>query len=509
MISRLLFYAFLSALACAAVYGTDERPNAEEPQPGVARELARFRAAHYGNVRYKLQIDLAPGAELMKGSEEIRVTLDAEVKELVLDWRVAQSKEGQPRARVWDIEANGRAVADAREVNDHIVIPGAYLTKGENVVRLKFESPISTSGSAVTRYLDREDKSEYLYTLFVPSDASTAFPCFDQPDLKARFQLSVSAVTDWHVVTNTGAETVTRSGTNSLWKFGETEPLSTYLFAFAAGPFKQFEDKTSRVPMSLFVRKSKAERAQKELAEVFRLHREALEFLASYFDFKYPFPKYDIVIVPEFAYGGMEHAGATFLREERILFPTDPTAVDFAARAELICHEAAHQWFGDLVTMRWFDDLWLKEGFATFMAYKAMEKILPGQNAWKIFYQRTKPGAYTTDVTKGTTPIFQEIPNLSAAKSAYGNIVYLKAPSMLKQAEFYLGPEKFQRAVRQLVRERAFGNAEWADLVRAFERSAGRKLDDWAAAWVRRRGLARVHVNWAADAAGRIDRLTL
>ena len=152
MISRLLFTAMLSALACAAVYGTDERSNAEQqPQPGVARELARFRAAHYRDVRYKLQIDLAPGADLMKGSEEIRVTLDAEVKELVLDWRVAQAKEGQPRARVWDVELNGRAVADAREVNDHLVIPGSYLTKGENVVRLKFESPISTSGSALTR----------------------------------------------------------------------------------------------------------------------------------------------------------------------------------------------------------------------------------------------------------------------------------------------------------------------------------------------------------------------
>lgn len=479
-------------------------PTNADPQPGVARDLARFRAAHYGNVRYTLHLDLVPGAELMKGTAEIRVTLDGDVTELVLDWR-----KSKPQARVWDIEVNGRAAAEAREVNDHIVIPGAYLKQGENLVRLKFESPVSTSGSAVTRYLDREDNSEYLYTLFVPSDASTAFPCFDQPDLKARFQLSVSAVTDWAVVTNTAAETVTRSGANSFWKFRETEPLSTYLFAFAAGPFKEFKDETSRVPMSLYVRKSKAARAEKELAEVFRLHRECLAFLASYFDFKYPFPKYDIVIVPEFAYGGMEHAGATFLREERILFPTDPTALDLAARAELICHEAAHQWFGDLVTMRWFDDLWLKEGFATFMAYKAMEKILPGQDAWKVFYQRTKPGAYTTDVTKGTTPIFQEIPNLSAAKSAYGNIVYLKAPSMLRQAEFYLGAREFQGAVRQLVRERAFGNAEWADLVTAFERSSGRKLDDWAAAWVRRRGMADVRVDWGANRAGRINRFTL
>jgi aminopeptidase N len=508
MTLRIIFAALLLILTCVTSDIAKGSQNAD-PQSGVARDLARFRAAHYSNVRYKLNVSLFPGEEMMKGSEEIRVTLDSEVSELVLDWRTAPPKSGQEQARVWDIEVNGREVKDARTVNDHIIIPGNYLVGGENVMRLKFESPISTSGSAVTRYLDREDKSEYIYTLFVPSDASTAFPCFDQPDLKARFQLRVSTLMAWHIVSNTGAEMITRNGTNSFWQFRETEPLSTYLFAFAAGPFAKFTDETSRTPMSLYVRKSKAERARKELAEVFRLHRECLAFLADYFAFKYPFPKYDIVIVPEFAYRGMEHAGATFLREETILFPTDPTANDFVARAEVICHEAAHQWFGDLVTMRWFDDLWLKEGFATFMAYKAMEKILPEYNAWKVFYQRTKPGAYTTDVTKGTTAIFQEIPNLSAAKSAYGNIVYLKAPSMLRQAEFYLGADKFQQGVRAFLKEHAFSNAEWADLVGAFERSSGRKLGEWAAAWVRRRGLARVRADWSVNRAGRIRSFTL
>ncbi|MDT5062542.1 MAG: aminopeptidase [Acidobacteriota bacterium] len=512
MISRLMLMMLLLTLTCAMIHGA-ESDSTPDPQPGVARELARFRAAHYSNVRYGLHIEIAPGDEMMKGSEEIRVTLDGEADQLILDWRTAAAKQGQSQARVWEIEVNGREVKDARETNDHILIPGAYLVKGENVVRLKFESPISTSGSAVTRYLDREDKSEYIYTLFVPSDASTAFPCFDQPDLKARFRLEMRAPSDWKVVSNTESETVaiddTLQGGFATRRFHETEPLSTYLFAFAAGPFTEFKDETSQIPMRLFVRKSKTEQARKELTEVFRLHRDTLNFLADYFDFKYPFPKYDIVIVPEFAYGGMEHAGATFLREERIIFPTDPTANDLAARAEVICHEAAHQWFGDLVTMRWFDDLWLKEGFATFMAYKAIEKILPQESAWKVFYQRTKPGAYTTDVTKGTTPIFQEIPNLSAAKSAYGNIVYLKAPSMLRQAEFFLGADKFQQAIRAFVKEHAFGNAEWGDLVRAFEHSSGRKLDEWAAAWVKRRGLADVRVRWSVDRGGRINQLTL
>lgn len=523
--SRVVFILVLMMLAgcsvlCAAGQSAD-------PQPGVARELARFRAAHYRNVRYSLGLELMPGASLVKGTEEIRLTLDESIEQLVIDWRVAAAKQGQAQARAWDISVNGRDVKDARQLNDHIVIPGTYLTKGENVVRLKFESPIATSGSAVTRYLDREDKSEYIYTLFVPSDASTAFPCFDQPDLKARFKLDITAPEGWKVISNTEAEfsnvsiadlkTSKRSHPPegmSRTLFRETEPISTYLFAFAAGPFAEFRDETpSAVSTRLYVRKSKAERARRELAELFRLNRECVAYLAQYFDFKFPFPKYDLIIIPEFAYGGMEHAGATFLREERILFPSDPTAGDLLLRAEVMFHEAAHQWFGDLVTMRWFDDLWLKEGFATFMAYKAIEAIKgiapQDYNAWKVFYQRTKPGAYATDATRGTTPIWQEISNLSAAKSAYGNIVYLKAPSMLRQAEFYLGAEKFQRAVRLLIKEHAYGNAEWADLVRAFERSSGMELDEWAEAWVKRRGMPDVRVNWSVNRTGRINRLSL
>jgi aminopeptidase N len=512
MTKRTIFILILLMLMCNL---KQAGASSVDPEQGVPRELARLRAQHYGNLRYSLSIELRPGAELLKGSEEIRVTLNSAPDQLVLDWRKMAVKEGQTQARVWDVEANGRKVADVRETNDHLIIPGSYLVKGENLIRLNFESPISTSGSAVTRYLDREDKSEYIYTLFVPSDASTAFPCFDQPDLKARFKLTVSAPSEWKVITNTertsGSKLIvpTQSPDSSDWIFPETQPISTYLFAFAAGPFEEFKDEASPIPMRLFVRKSKAERARKELPEVFRLAREGMKFFSGYFDYKFPFPKYDQVIVPEFAYGGMEHAGATFLREESILFPSDPTANDLINRAELVFHELAHQWFGDLVTMRWFDDLWLKEGFATFMAYKAMEAVMPEYNAWKVFYQKTKPAAYLTDVTKGTTPIWQEISNLSAAKSAYGNIVYRKAPSMLRQAEFYLEPEKFRRSVQMFLKEHAYSNAEWADLVQAFERTSGKKLDDWAAAWVKRRGMPDVRVAWSVNRQNRIDSFTL
>jgi len=491
---------------CAAVYaqGGAGPPTLE---PGVPRELARWRAAHYRDVRYALAVSLTPNAELLQGRVSIAVTLDAPV-DLVLDWRMTQQGV-EARERVSDIKANGREVSDARIADEHILIPRSHLRAGVNTVELSFASPVSASGSAVTRYLDREDNSEYVYTLFVPSDASTAFPCFDQPDLKARFTLTASAPTAWSIVSNTAARTVTRSGTWSLWVFGETQPISTYVFAFAAGPFAEFRDDGSPLGTHLFVRKSKAEAARKELPEVFRLNREGVKFFEGYFARRFPFPKYDLVILPEFPFRGMEHAGATFLREETIIFPSDPTANDLWSRADVMLHEAAHQWFGDLVTMRWFDDLWLKEGFATFMASKAVERLLPQFDAWKVFYLRTKPLAYETDATKGTTPIWQEITNLSAAKSAYGNIVYRKAPSMLRQAEFYLGEREFRQAVQSFVAEHDYANAEWADLVRAFERASGRKLDAWADAWVKRRGMPDVRVEWTTNRRGQLQRLDL
>ncbi|MBV9210944.1 MAG: peptidase M1, partial [Acidobacteria bacterium] len=191
---KLIFVALLT-MTIATVLNAQMK----DPEAGVPRELARWRAAHYSNVHYKLSLKLKPGAQMLEGSEEIRVTLDKEADQIILDWRSSPPVKGDLRLR--EIRLNEKSVAGVREVNEHLIIPG--VKRGENVIRLKFQSPIATSGSAITRYLDREDKSEYIYTLFVPSDASTAFPCFDQPDLKARFTLDLSAPQDWNVVSNT------------------------------------------------------------------------------------------------------------------------------------------------------------------------------------------------------------------------------------------------------------------------------------------------------------------
>jgi aminopeptidase N len=391
-------------------------------------------------------------------------------------------------------------VPEARD--DHLVIAAADLRAGENRVELEFESPIATAGTAVTRYHDREDGSAYVYSLLVPADASSLFPCIDQPDLKARLTLELELPAQLTAVSNAPAIEAQASAGGTRWRFAQTEPISTYLFAFAAGPFAEFRDEPGGT--RLLVRKSRAARARAEAAEVLRLNRAGLRFLEDYFAHPFPFAKYDLVLLPEFAYGGMEHAGATFLREDAVLFPFEPGAPDLLRRAQLLFHEAAHQWFGDLVTMRWFDDLWLKEGFANLMAFQAAETIVPELGARNAF-RSLKTAAYRTDVTAGTTPIWQALPNLSAAKSAYGSIVYSKAPAVLRQAQFYLGEDTFRRAVREFLNRHAYASATWADLVHAFERASGRDLTLWAQRWVREPGLPSVRVESQSDAAGTIQ----
>ncbi len=555
-------------------------------EPGVPLELAKWRAARYSDVRYKLNLTLEKMSPVLKGTIEIRVRVEEKrsggegataasgsvppavaggdlqsprsTTPIILDWRRIRGSE--TLSAVSNVSLNGVALktppataggtdpaATYEEINEHLIFREGVVL-GENVIKLDFTSPILTSGSAITRYVDKEDGAEYIYSLFVPSDASTAFPVFDQPDLKARFSLAINTPLDWKVLANAGQDSASSqlepnppAGFSQsvivTRNFAETKPISTYVFAFAAGPFTEFSgigtkqidvanvlrdmvesgeleksttrqavspgtktppataggtDSTADPATSIYVRKSQAAKFKPHAAEVFRLNREAIKYFETYFDYKFPFPKYDLVLIPEFPFGGMEHAGATFLREASIIFPQEPTKNDYISRATLIFHEAAHQWFGDTVTMRWFDDLWLKEGFATFTAYKAMEEIMPEYNAWKVFYERVKQAAYQTDSTKGTTPIYQEIKNLSAAKSAYGAIVYNKAPAFLRQAEFYLGEDKFQTAVRAFLKKHEFGNAGWADLVREFEAASARDLKQFAQGWVVVRGGPKV-----------------
>jgi aminopeptidase N len=538
---RALWTAVLSVLlpfGPRVAWGQDAPPQqsktvsaASTAPVGIPRDLARLRAQQLKDVRYQLSFTITPKADFISGREELRFVQNADARGILPEW--LDFREGS----ISSLTVNGQP-ASTEIQNGHVELPAKLLKLDENVVVIDFKAPVAPAGKAITRFEDKDDGSEYIYTLFVPMDADMAFPCFDQPDLKAKFRLAVTTPADWQVISNTAPEPTTAGAkarkilasygtaearaliqTNSretpsaspkpvpsqgqqqrTTRFAETKPISTYLFAFAAGPFQKVHE-TPGLP-GLYVRKSKLQKAEAEAPAIQQITADGIKYLSDYFAQPFPFPKYDMVMIPGFAYGGMEHAGATFLREESILFRTAPTHSDRLNRDILLLHELTHQWFGDLVTMRWFDDLWLKEGFAQYMAYHALNSFKPDENVWKRFYQAIKPAAYAIDSTQGTTPIYQDIPNLKDAKSAYGAIVYSKAPGVIKQLAFVVGEDQFRDGLRLYLKEHSYANAEWADLVHALERTSKKPLGPWADAWIKRRGMPQVDVAWSCESKG-------
>ena len=492
--------AWVLMMLVSATYPAWSLADGSGPEPGVSRALAIERAARVSGLHYALNLSLQPHADHLPGHESLQFALakGATPADLYLDFR-----EGTLSAT----SLNGQPISGAL-TNGHLKLPAELLHPGENRLETDFTSRIAAAGAAITRYEDKDDNSEYFYSLFVPMDASMAFPCFDQPDLKAGFTLAVQAPAEWTVIGNTAPSGVEAAGAGATrTKFPETRPISTYLFAFAAGPWAKVHP-TEGQP-NVYVRRSQLKRAEPEIPQLQEITARGMKWLADYFHQPFPFPKYDIVLIPGFPFGGMEHAGETFLREDGVLFRSAPTAADRFGRNILTLHELTHQWFGDLVTMRWFDDLWLKEGFAQYMAYHALDSLEPQAGAWKHFYEDIKPQAYGIDETEGTTPIFQNIPNLKDAKSAYGAIVYQKAPSILKQLEFRLGAENFRNGLRLYLQQHVYANAQWSDLVEALHQTSGQDVRTWADAWVLRRGMPEVSANWSCDAQGKLQHVTL
>jgi len=476
---------------------------AQDPAPGIDHELARERARQVNEVAYDLDFVLTADAEVVRGRAVVRFTLPAEPRPggLLLDYAGDELRE---------VRINGTAATDVRRVAGHLLLPASHLSQGENEFEAEFGGPIAATGTPLTRYRDASSGRQYLYTLLVPADAHRLFPCFDQPDLKARFRLRVQAPAAWKVVGNGDLlHRTDASDGGTHWEFAPSEKISTYLFAFAAGDFDVVESavplptgRDTVRPMRMYLRPE--ERGRVEAETLFAMHARAVEWLAANFERPYPFAKLDFVLVPGFPYGGMEHAGAIFYRDQALSFDHEPTEGERVNRSALVYHEVSHQWFGNLVSFEWFDDLWLKEGFATFMGYRLIEALEPQRRAWVSFHRRVKPRAYEVDATPGTTPIYQALANLADAKSAYGAIVYNKAPAVLRELEARLGPQTFRAGVSAFLARFAWGNATWRDLVEALEQASEQKLDHWSDAWILGAGLPRVRAHWSVGTDGRV-----
>jgi aminopeptidase N len=445
---------------------------------GISAPLAERRATAIHDVRYDLRLDVTQ-RDTARGHVRIRFTHTGG-EDVILDFR---------GLRIGPARVNGAPPARLAGNGAHVRIPAALLRPGENELAVDFASAIAPAGASVIRYHDPSDGADYLYTLLVPADANQLFPCFDQPDLKARVRLALTVPRGWTALANGAVVGADSAAAATTFRFAETQPISTYLIAFAAGPWATVRGEADGHDMTLYVRRSRA--GEVEADSLLALNGKALRWLGQYFGIEYPFGKFDFLLAPAFPFGGMEHPGAVFYNEDSFIFRERPTRTRRIGRAATVYHEVAHQWFGDLVTMRWFDDLWLKEGFATYMAAKAQAALEPDADAWKSFYLRNKPAAYGVDVTEGTTPVWQELANLDQAKSNYGAIVYNKAPGVLKQLDYLVGDDAFRTGVSRFLREHAYGNATWRDLLHAVAGDAG-NLDAWGEQYILRPGMPMV-----------------
>ena len=332
--------------------GCQRNPSSEpDPASGIPLTLASERARTISNLRYNLSFDVPSAAsEPIQGQAAIRFTRNENQQPLILDF----SPGGES---IISVNANGKR-SQFRSVNGHIVIPGEELTAGENSIEIAFKA-----GDAS---LNRNP--EFMYTLFVPARAHLAFPCFDQPDLKARFTLALNVPAEWQSVAN-GRETSREpAGARVKVGYAETQPIPTYLFAFAAGKFQVETAERGGRTLRMFHRETDKEKVQRNRDAVFDLHAASLAWLEKYTGIAYPFGKFDFVLIPSFQFGGMEHPGAIFYNAASILLEKSATENQMLNRASTIAHESSHMWFGDLVTMRWFNDVWMKEVFANFIA---------------------------------------------------------------------------------------------------------------------------------------------
>jgi aminopeptidase N len=466
---RAMIGATIALLFALVMTQASASPSADPPGPGIPLPLAEERAARLSNLRYELALTVpAAAAERLTGRMTIRFALRDASRPLTLDYAPRE----QVRATI-----GGRPVA--LDVSpDHLAIPAAALQPGENVVTLDF-----TAGDAP---LNRNP--EFLYTLFVPARAHLAIPCFDQPDLKARWTLRLDIPEGWEAISNGGEVERTTDGGRTRIHFAETAPLPSYLFAFGAGRFQIERAERNGRTFRMFHRETDGAKVARNRDDIFDLHASALAWLERYTAIPYPWGKFDFLLVPSFQFGGMEHAGAIFYNASGLLLDPSATQNQQLGRASLIAHETAHMWFGDLVTMRWFDDVWMKEVFANFMAAKIVNPSFPGIDHDLRFLYAHFPAAYDIDRTPGTNAIRQRLDNLSDAGTLYGAIIYQKAPIVMRQLEAIVGERAFRSGLQEYLRRHAFGTATWPDLIALLDGRTTEDLTAWSRAWVEEAG---------------------
>jgi aminopeptidase N len=425
------------------------------------------------DVSYALSIDLREQGSSYAGSAELTFSVTSMDDPLFIDWKGAE---------ITSLVVNGRT-ADA-QVRDNRIWLDASLLAPRTTVRIEYRNQFDSTGDGFHRFVDPEDGGVYVYSNFQPFAAHRLFPCFDQPDLKATYLLEVVAPADWAVVSAAPVDSVEPADDGlSRHRFARTESFSTYLFPLVGGPYEVVRSDHHGIPLGLYTRRSLARQLAVDADELFTVTKQGFDYYAALFDQAYPFSKYDQLFMPEFNVGAMENVGAVTIHDS-FVFRDPPTDTQRLERAEVILHELAHMWFGNLVTMRWWDDLWLNESFATYISFLALTEATRFTTAWRTFNGTVKLPAYRADQLPTTHPISADATDTDTALLNFDDITYGKGASVLKQLVARIGHEGFRDGMRTYFRRHAWGNATLADFLGALQEGSGVDLDSWAHLWL-------------------------
>ncbi|MFI1287373.1 aminopeptidase N [Streptomyces sp. NPDC020792] len=477
------------------------------PGENLSRDEARERAALLSVDGYEVSLDVrsAVGEDTGNGPRTFRSVTTIRFR---CNEPGASSFADLLAPSVTAVSLNGRDL-DPSEVFDGSRILLEDLS-ADNELVVDAQCAYSRTGEGLHRFVDPEDGEVYLYTQYEPADSRRVFANFEQPDLKAPFRFEVRAPEDWTVWSNGVGERQ-----DGVWRFAETKPISTYITCVVAGPYHRVTDSYERVfedgtrleiPLGALCRKGLAKHFDAE--DVFLVTKQGLDFFHDHFDYPYPFGKYDQAFVPEYNLGAMENPGLVTFREEYI-FRGKVTQASYEARANVILHEMAHMWFGDLVTMEWWDDLWLKESFADFMGSFSLVGATRFTDGWITFANRRKAWAYRADQLPSTHPVTADIRDLQDAKLNFDGITYAKGASVLKQLVAYVGQDAFLEGARRYFKRHAYGNTRLGDLLAVLEETSGRDMGAWARSWLQTAGVNSLTPQVVLGADGRIEELAV
>lgn len=461
------------------------------PVEGLSKKLAIYRSNTISNVQYRLSFHIPDSTDKnITGTEFIHFNLNNISEPLIMDF----SNAGK---LIKLIRMNGSEVK-YKVFNGHVILPADRLQKGDNYIYVSFIS----GNEALNR------NTSYMYSLFVPALAHTAFPCFDQPDLKAGFQLKLTLPKGWTAITNAPLFQKVIKGERVEMQYGDTPPLSTYQFAFAAGKFKTLTGYRNGREMTMYYREPDNKIVDRNSKDIFDLADNALNWLQNYTGIPFPYEKYDFFAVPSFQFGGMEHPGAIYFKASGLFLRPSSTLNDSLGRATLISHETSHMWFGDMVTMKWFNDVWTKEVFAQFMADKMVQDLYPKINFDQRFLLAHYPSAYSKDRSEGAEAIRQPLHNMLNASDMY-IMAYDKAPIVMRQLEQIIGPKKFQKGLQEYLHTYRFSNATWLNLITTLNKYTGKNLTQWNKVWVEAPGRPTIEAKPVLNPDGTLKSISL